>query len=345
MLTKRQVTEIKNYLDKSQNPIFFFDNDLDGLCSFLLLRRFIDRGVGVPVKSFPDLQVAYFRKIKELNADYVFILDKPKVSDEFFKAAEQENIPVIWIDHHKIEDEIPRWVHYYNPLLNKSGNNEPVTRLCFQVSRRKRDIWIAIIGCIGDVYLPKFYSIFKKQYPELAKNSDSAADIFFSSEIGKIAKMINFGLKDRTGNVIKMLKFLIFAKSPYDILEENPKTYLIKKRYEQIDNQYNKLLSKALKIGVASKKLLYFQYGGSLSLSADLANELAYKFPDKLIVIVYIKNLRANISVRGARARELTLKAIEGFEDATGGGHEVATGATVLTEDLLKFKDNLMRLI
>ena len=30
MLTKKQVGEIKEHLDKAQNPLFFFDNDLDG---------------------------------------------------------------------------------------------------------------------------------------------------------------------------------------------------------------------------------------------------------------------------------------------------------------------------
>ncbi|HUS50602.1 MAG TPA: hypothetical protein VMZ91_10585, partial [Candidatus Paceibacterota bacterium] len=62
--------EIKEHLDKSQNPLFFFDNDVDGLCSFLLLQRYIGRGKGVPIKSFPEMTADYFRKINELNADY-----------------------------------------------------------------------------------------------------------------------------------------------------------------------------------------------------------------------------------------------------------------------------------
>ena len=75
MLTEKQNSEIKEHLEKAQNPVFFFDNDPDGLCSFLLLRRYLGRGKGVAVRSFPDLTVDYFRKIKELEADYVFIID------------------------------------------------------------------------------------------------------------------------------------------------------------------------------------------------------------------------------------------------------------------------------
>ena len=84
MLTKKQIDEIRQHLDKAQNPVFFFDNDPDGLCSFLLLQRYIERGKGVPIKSFPELTEDYFRKVNELNADYIFILDTPVVSQDFF---------------------------------------------------------------------------------------------------------------------------------------------------------------------------------------------------------------------------------------------------------------------
>ena len=120
MLTQKQVKEIKEHLEQAQNPLFFFDNDPDGLCSFLLLQRWLGRGKGVPIKSFPDLSKDYFRKVSELGADYVFILDKPVISTEFFEEVEKFNVPVVWIDHHEVQVEIPEFIHYYNPLLYSS---------------------------------------------------------------------------------------------------------------------------------------------------------------------------------------------------------------------------------
>jgi single-stranded DNA-specific DHH superfamily exonuclease len=73
MLTKKQIKEIREHLEKAQNPVFFFDNDNDGLCSFLILRRFLGRGKGVAVKSFPDMNAEYFRRVNEFNSDYIFI--------------------------------------------------------------------------------------------------------------------------------------------------------------------------------------------------------------------------------------------------------------------------------
>ena len=106
MLTNEQISEIREHLEKAQNPVFFFDNDCDGLMAFILLRRFIDRGRGVAIKSFPELDESYTQKIEEFGADYVFILDKPQVSKAFLEAVENMNLPVVWIDHHNINIKI-----------------------------------------------------------------------------------------------------------------------------------------------------------------------------------------------------------------------------------------------
>lgn len=341
MLTKRQVAEIREHLGNAQNPLFFFDNDPDGLCSFLLLQRYIKKGKGFPIKSFPALTSDYFRKVNELKADYIFILDKPVVSKEFWKEVEQVNIPVVWIDHHEIDKEnIPHFVNYYNPLMNEHPTNEPVTALCYQITQKKDDLWIAIIGCISDKFVPDFYPEFKKNYPDLSINSKNAFDIFYKTSIGKIANLFSFALKDRTTNVINMLKFLMKVETPYEVLEESSKTYNMYSRFKQINKKYDKLIEKAKSL-VNDNKILFFQYAGDLSMSSDLANELSYLFPGKIIVVIYIKGVKANISVRGKKIRDLLLKSIEKLEGATGGGHEDAVGAQIRIEDLEIFKKNL----
>ena len=88
-------------------------------------------------------------------------------------------------------------------------------------------------------------------------------------------------------------------------------------------------------------KILFFQYGGDLSISSDLSNELSYKYPNKIIVVAYITGIKANISVRGKSVRKKILKAIEGIEGATGGGHEDAVGAQIRVDDLEKFRERL----
>ncbi len=343
MLTEKEILEIREHLEKAQNPLFFFDNDNDGLTSFLLLRRYIDRGRGVAIKSFPDLDISYYRKIAELEPDYIFILDKPSVSNEFIERVKKDNLPIVWIDHHQVEMPKDKEINYYNPFFS-SKSNEPVSYLAYKITNKKEDIWLALIGCISDCYIPDFYPEFEEKYPELAKeNPKSAFDIFYNSEIGRISRILNFSLKDSTTNVVNMIRFMMRVKEPVDILEENSKTKQILKRYNEINLKYQELMERARIY--AGEKLVYFQYGGSLSLSSDLANQLSYEFSDKIIVTVYLKGDIANISMRGKNVLKLTLEVIKNIEGASGGGHEGATGVKMNVSDLPNFKKKIENLI
>ena len=104
-------------------------------------------------------------------------------------------------------------------------------------------------------------------------------------------------------------------------------------------------MDKAVELGNNSGKILFFQYGGDLSISADLSNELSYRFSGKVIVVIYLAGVKANISVRGKSIREKVLKALEGLEGARVGGHEDAVGAQVRIEDLEIFRERLENLI
>jgi len=152
--------------------------------------------------------------------------------------------------------------------------------------------------------------------------------------------MLSFALKDRTSSVVSMINLLFNIKSPFDILKEDEKNSKILRRYEQVYSVYSRILDKAKKIARVSRKLVFFQYGGQLSLSANLANELSYRFPSKVIIVAYIKGAVVNISVRGnVNIRNITLRAIEKIGNATGGGHEHATGAKISVDDLPKFRE------
>ena len=257
MLNTEQVENLKEHLNKAQNPLFLFDNDQDGLCSFLILQRSYDKGKGFPIKS-PQLNEDYFRKVRELNPDYIFVLDKPRISQDFFEKVRQYNLPLIWIDHHLLDgiteevgEKIPDFVDYYNPKYNKNPTGEPVTALCYQLTNREEDLWLAVLGCVSDGYLPEnLFEKFAKKYPDLAGGfygggEYTAFDVFYNSELGKLARIFAFGLKDRTTNVIRMMKFLKNAKTPYDVLNENKNNQGMHKRYDEINKKYEKFLNDA----------------------------------------------------------------------------------------------------
>ena len=290
----------------------------------------------------------YFRKISELGADYIFILDKPVVDKDFFEEAEKVNIPVVWIDHHDIEkDEVPSYVNYYNPFFNKQKTNEPVTHLCYQISQRKEDLWLDIIGCTSDKFYSGNYKDFKKLFPELSFDSKEPFDILYKSKIGKVVMILGFALKDTTTNVVNMMKFLIKANSPYEIIEENKANATIHKKFSEIDKKYTKLLEKARASAEENKgnKILFFQYGGDMSISSEISNQLSYTFPEKVIIIVRLSGSMASFSARGNGVKEIVANALGNISDSRSGGHENAVGGKIKTEDIEKFKTNIEKLV
>ncbi len=124
------------------------------------------------------------------------------------------------------------------------------------------------------------------------------------------------------------------------ILDESPKNRIMHERFKEIDKTYQKLIKKA-KSNLDDSKILFFQYSGETSISADLSNQLSYLFPEKVIVVMRVLDVTTSISVRGEKVRKKVLKAIEGLEGATGGGHENAVGAKIKTKDLEEFKEML----
>ena len=135
--------EIRKYLEKSENPLIMFDDDPDGLCSFLTMNKLCDRGKHVVIKASPKLDVQYLNKITEYGPDLVVVLDKPIVSQEFI---DNIQVPILWIDHHPVLKR--KGIHYYNPRINDEKDNRPTTYWCYKIVNKENALWIATIGCI-----------------------------------------------------------------------------------------------------------------------------------------------------------------------------------------------------
>jgi len=339
MLKEQEIREIREILETSTNPLFFFDNDQDGLVSYLLFKRYYERGIGIAVKTSP-MEEEYAQRISEFNPDCIFILDQPEVSDEFFSELEKFNLPVVWIDHHDINfSKIPKFINYYNPIKDKKLN-EPTCSLVYSVVQNKKDAWLAVAGAVADRFFPEFYFDFIKEYPDLGIQSKDAFEIFYSSEIGKLSQILGAGLKDRTSNVVKMIKFLSKVKSPYEILEDNKENSIFKARFKELDEKLKKLLDKA-KREISEEKVFLFRYSGETSMSADIANRLTYSYPNKIIVVAYLKGSRVNLSLRGQGVRNYVLKLLEDFDNSKGGGHEDAAGCQIDLDKLEEFVSKL----
>jgi len=340
MLPEKQYQQIRDELKNCKNPLFFYDDDPDGLCSFLLLYRYIKEGRGIAVKTHPTLDARSAPKIVECNADKVFVLDVAHLEQDFIDASP---VPVIWIDHHGPFDR--HNVKYFNPRLIKKDANFPTTYLCYKVTQQ--DLWIAMVGCIADMHLPDFFHAFSEQYPAMLNSQKDVQDIYFNSDVGKLIKTFSFCLKGRTDDVKKNLSALTKINEPEEILNQTTAAgKFIFKQYAKTNKMYESLLNDALSYPSDKKMIVYSYTDEKMSFTGDLANELLYKFPKKIILIGRRKGDEVRMSIRskGIMIPLLLEKALIGLE-GYGGGHEYACGANVKAHDFSEFVERFEKLL
>ena len=51
MLTNKELEDIRVILSESNNTFYLFDDDGDGVCSYLILKKHYKNGIGMPIKS------------------------------------------------------------------------------------------------------------------------------------------------------------------------------------------------------------------------------------------------------------------------------------------------------
>tara|TARA_Y100000310_G_scaffold291681_1_gene319800 strand:+ start:5215 stop:6246 length:1032 start_codon:yes stop_codon:yes gene_type:complete len=340
MLGEKQYKELKKELDECQRPLFFFDDDPDGLSAFLLFYRYKGEGKGIIVKTHPKLDLTLLPKVEEYNPDKIFILDVAVVEQEFVDKCKR---PVIWVDHHGPSDI--NNVKYFNPRLKDKGKHCPTSELCYGAV--KQDQWIAAVGTVADWFYTDSVKKFQKKNPKLIpEDLKKAPDVIYNSRLGTLIRVFSFILKGTTNDAMKYIKVLTRINDPEEILSQTTaQGKFIWKRFVTINELYQRLWKDARQ-AVGKETLVPYVYDANvMSFSADISNEMIYRNPDKVVLVARKKNGEVKGSLRCGTKRvlppilEKSLMGIEGY----GGGHEQACGFCVKEEDFYRFIANLKR--
>lgn len=325
---------IREELESCTRPLFFFHDDADGACSFLLLYRFVKEGKGVIVKTTPRIDSKFIRTVEEYQPDKIFVLDIAMIDDNFIDAVKTK---IVMIDHHEpIEKEK---ILYFNPRLE--GKNVPVSYVCYKAVGG--DLWLAALGAISDWFYPEYAEEFAKEYPDLLpENIKDPEKIIFETKLGKLMQIFSFVVKGDTDNVKTCIKILTRIDDPYEILNQTTSQgKFIYQKYEKINKEYDALLKEALKTEGKGKIFLYIYKDGKISFTKDLSNYFLYKRHDKIIIIGRERSGEVKLSFRSSKinVRDVLEKSLVGI-DGYGGGHELACGANVKKQDFERFMDN-----
>ena len=339
VLTDVERSRILEELTNCQRPLFLFHDDPDGLASFLILYRWKKEGRGLPVKAVPRITTQFVQKITDYDADKVFILDIAVVEQEFLDGAK---VPVVWIDHHPLLER--EKVLYFNSR-KRNNLNVPTPFMCYEAVQQ--DLWLAVVGCVGDWHLPvELLEGFRQEFADLLPEGVTTPEqALFETKAGLLAKVLSFNLKGKMQEVMKSIKVLTRIESPYEILrQETPRGNLIYKKFEQINSKYDELLEKAIKKKSDDLVFVFTYSDDELSLTKDVANELLYRFPDKIIILGRERSGEVRCSLRSAKhnVQKLLENALIGLQ-GYGGGHEHACGASIKKEDFEQFVNNIRK--
>ncbi len=336
-LPAHELQEIREELKDCHKPLFFFHGDPDGLASFLLLYRMVREGKGVAVKGQSELDESFFKKVEEYGPDKIFVLDIPVIDANFHEKLVNSKIPTVWVDHH--DPKIMNGVKYYNPRLYDKTAYIPASYVCFEVA--KNDLWIGAVGVAGDGLFPPFADEIRRVYPELLPEDVITADeVLLKSKLGELIKVFSFILNGKTSESNKCVNVLTRIKEPYEILEQStPAGKFVYERFAKYNKKFTDLLRKAEKID--GDEVLTFIYTSDISFTKDLANEISYKFPDKIIIIGRDKDNEIKMSMRAKKMiiPSILKKSLEGI-DGRGGGHEHACGSVVNKDHFERWLQN-----
>ncbi|MBW3013368.1 DHH family phosphoesterase [Candidatus Woesearchaeota archaeon] len=338
MIPDKQLQQIKEELDNCKKPIFLFHDDPDGLASFLLLYRYKREGRGVPIKAAPRLNLFFAQKVNEFGADKVFVLDIAEIEDSFY---DNVKVPIVWIDHHDVKD-VGKRIKYFNPRVQDPDEYSPVAYWCYRVV--DQDMWIAAVGCVGDNFLPPFIDQLIEKYPYLLKKPfGNLEKIKYGTPLGKLNDIFSLLLKGPTSKVMNCIKILTRVDQPTELLKgESSRASYILKHYKKIREAYDEILKEADNVKPAGKLYVFIYKSGKISVTKDLANELAYKYPKKLVIVGREKSGEIKMSLRYDQKSlppilEKILVGLKGY----GGGHPTTCGACIAVDDFPEFLKRL----
>ncbi len=327
-----------------------FDDDMDGLSSFLLIYRVVGEGKGTAVKERPIDSESYLRKIKDYSPDLVVLLDLAVLPGEFLNGISTETV---WIDHHYLPEIKNKLVKHYNPHEFDENDGRPTTYWTYKIvklideERAEKDLWIATMGCCADWFIPEFLDKFSKKWPTLlspekAREIGHPAEVLYETELGRLIRIVWFNLKGNKGEVKKSIKVMTRIKDPLDIVEEKtPEGKFIHKRAKEIFRHYETIMEEAESRFKKDDDLLVCIYkNDKISLTSDISNELVYRYKDKLIVVGRDRNGEIKGSLRTSE-RNIEIEPVLGrvFErvNGRGGGHPHACGFRIYSRDKEEF--------
>ena len=337
---KQEFIDFINKITPEDNIAILTHTDLDGIASGIFLEAILKfKNLKTKILKFGDYKNDVLLKLdpllKKQNISKLFILDMAidSLAFEDFENL-RKKIDVFLIDHHPAN---PLLKDYRNIIKAETFNcaAQVVNYLGKHFINFEDEEWLLIPTMISEFSFKNKENMEFIQSFYLKINKEN----IFQSEPGKIYEIIAYGIIYFNDSMKKVYELV--SKREINILEKYHK--IIK---QEIDKEITSLWRNAE--FNEDKKIYFYFLKPKHRVKAIIATQISLEKPDCSFVLVTQEG--TDKKYLGASARnqsmnrdmnELMKKAIQGLENANGGGHIPAAGARFMKKDLEKFKENL----
>jgi single-stranded DNA-specific DHH superfamily exonuclease len=317
---RQEAVDFLNSLKDGDKVKIFSHVDADGICSLVILLRFMKRKGLIREYGSANYQLTDVPPITLETAKRMIFAD---LNSDTICDYINENSLVI--DHH-IFDKRPKGA-FYNPRETDKGLYIPASYLIYEVCRELQEMedtrWIAAVGVIGDK--GELNSKICRDFVDSFDNFD---------QLQKVADFIYsvYLIDGNTGND-KMVKALLEAKKPEDILEDP----YFKFCFDEVQTEISRSSKKIEKDGIVR----FVEVKSRYNIKSIVAAQILEKEKNIVVVTYSTSDGFCKMSLRtdtNLNIGNITKKAAEKAK-GSGGGHEKAAGARVLKTRFSIFKE------
>lgn len=351
-----RISSFVESLDINVKIALINDTDPDGICSGVLFNKAVERirGKGVDFRieqkhNDVGLTKESLDEIKQLKPDWVVITDKAVDSDPAMFREAEEYCRFLVFDHHRIladlnsEQTIFAKSQYVNPKID--GSLYPATKLVYDIFSKYVDLtdldWIAAVGVISDMAQKQWIEFLDSVF---ARYNVAKGTNYFDSSIGRVSGLIS--VADTCGKSAEAFDILNSAKGYLDVVKSKLREY-----HSEVQSEIDRILDEfdAKSEKYPEKQLYYYEISSPYMLNSMISTILSMKEWSMSFIVVQPVGDYCNISARrqdkSVAMNELLGNAVEGLENANGGGHRPAAGGKFLAKDKDAVKKRIFELL
>lgn len=346
-------------LSSDDHIAVIYDADSDGVAAAVIIAKMVQRvrGRGVDLalcREGDDYTVTplMIDKLKKKGITKIITVDLALDEDRRCIKTLNKFAELVIIDHHPVYPQF-KGVWSKRILLLKPqllfGHPDPAkyasAKLCYDLAARAVPVtdldWLAAIGIIGDCATSLWKDFLHELFDRYAL---SEKEDWFNTSLGKISALMASVEAYNTKCISQCFCMLYNATSFTDLVVSPLSRYT-----KPVDREIDLYLKNAPQLGIVSADFLFLEITPKYRIKSALSTLLGQKMKNKTVVVADVSGQIISVSTRRndytIPMNTIIEKAIEGLENARGGGHIPAAAARMDKKDYPLFKKRFLRLI